>query len=89
MDAACIALLACPACAAGLARQGDSLVCAGCGERHPVRAGIPVLRARAEDRTERVREFYSESRGSEGARPAASSPAFWTTRSRATRTSWR
>lgn len=54
-------LLACPACGAALERRGECLQCVACSEAYPVRAGIPVLRALAEDRTERVREFYSES----------------------------
>jgi SAM-dependent methyltransferase len=54
-------LLACPACGAGLEGRGASLGCVRCREAYPAPDGIPVLRANAEDRTERVRAFYSES----------------------------
>jgi SAM-dependent methyltransferase len=68
--ASCLDLLACPACAGalevGAPRSGgeadrENLRCAACGEVYPIHAGITALRVRAEDRTERVRDFYSES----------------------------
>ncbi len=42
LDPALVALLCCPACRGSLAEPGPStLACTGCGQRYPVRDGIP------------------------------------------------
>lgn len=39
-------LMCCPGCAGALSRDGDALVCAGCGTAFPIRNGIPLLAIR-------------------------------------------
>ncbi|MHC1699098.1 MAG: Trm112 family protein [Geobacteraceae bacterium] len=36
-------ILACPKCKGALQYAGDSLVCAACRLRYPIRQGLPVL----------------------------------------------
>ncbi|MDX1690542.1 MAG: Trm112 family protein [Acidimicrobiia bacterium] len=38
-----LAIMACVECRGGLVDEGDSLRCAECGLRYPVRDGIPVM----------------------------------------------
>ncbi|HEY2513059.1 MAG TPA: methyltransferase domain-containing protein [Polyangiaceae bacterium] len=58
-------LLACPKCRGALesARDGgrEALRCMACAELYPIFGGIAALRVNAEDRTEKVRDFYMES----------------------------
>ncbi len=53
------ALLACPACQGVLRDEGDALACAPCKARYVVRDAIPDLRVPSEERTEKVRTFYT------------------------------
>ena len=43
IDPALLDVLACPACHAKVALEGERLVCAQCGRRYPIRDGIPVM----------------------------------------------
>jgi uncharacterized protein YbaR (Trm112 family) len=43
LDAALLAILACPACRQKVQARGDVLQCTQCGRRYPVRDGIPVM----------------------------------------------
>ncbi|MGQ0570836.1 MAG: Trm112 family protein [Armatimonadota bacterium] len=36
-------ILACPACHAPVVRDGDRIVCTGCGLRYPIRDEIPIM----------------------------------------------
>lgn len=42
-DDSLLDILACPACRASVRREGDRIVCTGCGRRYPIRDGIPVM----------------------------------------------
>ena len=55
-----LALLACPACRAGLARSmRGALACTACGAVYVVDDGIPDLRLPGDARSETVRDFYA------------------------------
>lgn len=43
IDAALLALLACPACQGDLTQAKDKIVCTQCGRKYPIKDGIPVL----------------------------------------------
>ncbi|MFC1480272.1 Trm112 family protein [Candidatus Omnitrophota bacterium] len=36
-------ILACPLCKADVKQEKDSIVCARCGRRYPIKGGIPVM----------------------------------------------
>jgi 2-polyprenyl-3-methyl-5-hydroxy-6-metoxy-1,4-benzoquinol methylase/uncharacterized protein YbaR (Trm112 family) len=57
MDRRFRALLACPACGATL---DPDWLCRGCDATYTVEHGIPALRLPGNERTERVRQFYSQ-----------------------------
>ena len=57
MDAERRALLACPACGSALAADWR---CEGCGSAFEEVAGVPALRLPGDERTEAVRNFYTE-----------------------------
>jgi len=59
VDAALLEILACPACKAKVAEEGERIVCsnADCGLRFPVRDGIPVMLV---DEAEKGQENQSE-----------------------------
>ncbi len=43
IDKELLDILACPACKAAVELKDESIVCAGCGRRYPVRDGIPIM----------------------------------------------
>lgn len=56
MDRRLLGLLCCPRCDGSL---GPELRCLGCGTEYSAPDGIPDLRLPGDERTERVRQFYS------------------------------
>jgi len=53
--------LACPLCRGALRQADVRLVCAACKATYDAKDGVARLRTRSDERTERVREFYSKS----------------------------
>jgi len=46
IDKELLQILACPACRAPVAQEGDWIVCTAsdrCGKRYPIRDGIPIM----------------------------------------------
>lgn len=43
IDKELLDILACPACKADVALEGDRIVCAECGRRYPIKDGIPIM----------------------------------------------
>jgi uncharacterized protein len=43
IDAALLAILACPACQGDVKLENDRIVCVECGRKYPVKDGIPVM----------------------------------------------
>jgi SAM-dependent methyltransferase len=56
-----IDLLACPRCRGVLEERGQGFACAACGAGYEERDGVVRLRIRSDERTETVRQFYSQS----------------------------
>jgi SAM-dependent methyltransferase len=61
MDPRFTELLACPSCKGPLREEGGSMLCPACRARYGVERGICDLRVESDARTDRVREFYTES----------------------------
>ncbi len=57
MDERVRSLLACPACGGALNARWR---CDGCGAHYAASSGVPALRLPGDDRTDRVRAFYSD-----------------------------
>ncbi|MFH1552115.1 MAG: Trm112 family protein [Candidatus Omnitrophota bacterium] len=43
IDKELLEILACPLCKADVKQEKDSIVCAVCGRRYPIKGGIPVM----------------------------------------------
>ncbi|MBA3782096.1 MAG: Trm112 family protein [Nocardioides sp.] len=43
LDPKLLDIIRCPGCRETLSREGEELVCSGCGNAYPVRDDIPVL----------------------------------------------
>ena len=43
IDKELLDILACPACKSDVKLQDDKIVCTKCGEKYPIRDGIPVM----------------------------------------------
>lgn len=43
IDPQLLEILACPACKEAVRLEQDKLVCVKCGNRYPIREGIPVM----------------------------------------------
>ena len=43
IDKELLDILACPACKTEVTLDGERLVCIACGQRYPIRDGIPVM----------------------------------------------
>ena len=43
IDAELLKILACPACKTAVALKDDTIVCAECGRRYPIKDGIPIM----------------------------------------------
>ena len=51
-------LLRCPRCGGGLVPADSSLTCAGCASAFPIRDGILIVKAQADDNNRVAQEFY-------------------------------
>jgi uncharacterized protein len=43
IDAALLAILACPACQSDVKLEENKIVCVKCGRKYPIKDGIPVM----------------------------------------------
>jgi uncharacterized protein len=43
IDKELLAILACPACKGDVKMEGERIACTKCGNRYPVKDGIPVM----------------------------------------------
>jgi len=43
IDKELLAILACPACKQGVELRDNKICCVKCGEKYPIRDGIPVM----------------------------------------------
>jgi uncharacterized protein len=49
IDETLLAILACPACKAGVRLEGEKIICTGCGRRYPIKDDIPIMLIEAAD----------------------------------------